>query len=128
MPWVERPTDRHGKSWSYYTHMMLHSDDADLGDNLLGIRKLAQRFREEMLGFQKLCEKNRDIPLARFFRDQASEAMKHYRAACLVIPNFVSHPPGDCAIGVQLPKELAPYLDDVLNWADIQSNPYRSVA
>jgi hypothetical protein len=66
-------------------------------EKLAAARKAEIVLRDEMLAFQKEAGKNGDRAGAKFFKDEASEYMKRYRAACLLVPHYVAGDyPGDC--------------------------------
>jgi hypothetical protein len=58
-------------------------------------RKEWAKHCDEMKALQKECGKNRDAENARFFKQEANEAMKHYRGCCLVLGHLLNSPPGD---------------------------------
>jgi hypothetical protein len=58
-------------------------------------RKEALQRREQMLSFQKSAGQAGDRDMARFFKDEAAEAMKDYRGACLVLGHLRTDL-GDC--------------------------------
>lgn len=131
MPWVEG----YKEEPSHYTwNMKIHrdvdgwgnwglfslSDDTVLGKNIeyaKNQRKLIGQHREELLAFQKECGQHRDIETARFFREEAAEAMKQYRG-------------WDCAIKIIegdndwkhgcVTEPIAPYVDRALEFMDLQ--------
>lgn len=88
-------------------------------DKLDQIRREAQRRREEMIELQKWCGKAGDRDGARFFREEAADAMKEYRAACLHLSKWACDPPGDCREPEEWnwPAELAPWLSRVVGLA-----------
>lgn len=59
-------------------------------------RREWQQHRDVMLMYQKECAKDKDYEGAKFFKEEASWAMKHYRSACLLVPYVCPNPPGDC--------------------------------
>lgn len=73
------------------------------------------RHRDEMIGYQKACAASGDRDGARFFKDEAREALKHYRAACLLLPWVAAEYPGDCKLDepYSFPEELFAVLDTV---------------
>ena len=86
-----------------------------MGEILNELRLAAISRQEEMLEFQKLCAKDKDIEGAKFFKEEAADARKEYRAACLILPHYgLSR--GDCPYIEQhlWPVELAPWLDRVI--------------
>jgi hypothetical protein len=58
-------------------------------------RKEALKHRELMLAFQKEAGKAGDRETAKFFKEEAAEAMKDYRGACLVLGHLRTDL-GDC--------------------------------
>lgn len=109
-----------------YMHPLLSCDSRYFVEPLSAIRRDATRFHALMTGYQKSCGRQ-EAEIARYFRECAKEAMKSYRAACLLLGYFMADPPGDChhRPTTLWPEELSPYLDQVLGWADINANPYR---
>lgn len=81
-------------------------------------RKGAVSRRDEMLAFQKMCGEARDREGAKFFKEEAADALKEYRAACLLLPLFMSDPPGDCPYKEEYewPVEIAPWIDRVIGY------------
>ena len=67
--------------------------------------------RDEMLSFQKICAKEKDFEAAKFFKEEAVEALKHYRGCCLVLGHLLCEPPGDSPFlpTTQWPLELCDY-------------------
>lgn len=59
-------------------------------------RRASINRRDEMMAFQK--QNSTDREAARFFKDEARDALKDYRAACLVLPYYTSDVPGDCPV------------------------------
>jgi hypothetical protein len=89
---------------------------------LLERRKDLIHFRDEMVSQQRAAVeggKPTELQLryARFFRDQASWAMKEYRAICYVISRLVANPPGDCR-DIFLSRELSPQADQHLGFVE----------
>lgn len=77
MPWIEGNKENP----SYYAWPKGLSDDTVLGRNIeyaKSQRKIIGQLREEIIGFQKACDRN-DIEGARFFSVQAADLMKQYR-------------------------------------------------
>lgn len=58
-------------------------------------RKEALQRREQTLALQKTAGKAGDRETAKFFKDEASDAMKDYRGACLVL-GYLRTDLGDC--------------------------------
>lgn len=75
------------------------------GENLLDLRRQFIAERDEMLGYQKKFSAEPEY--ARFFKGEARDRMKLYRVVCVMIPDHVPEPPGDCkrAIG-KWPSEI----------------------
>lgn len=75
-------------------------------------RREWQHHRDTMLMYQKECSARKDYEGAKFFKEEASWAMKHYRAACLLLPYVCPNPPGDCPYRdlYEVGPELYPYL------------------
>lgn len=88
---------------------------------LNALRKNANQHREEMLTYQKACGKRGDRDGAKFFKGEASEAMKTYRAACLLIPHFSSEYSGDCKLmdAWDWPPDLFDHIDRVMANAEL---------
>lgn len=83
-------------------------DDPDYVD---AKRKAALQHRDEMLAFQKAAAKAGDRDAARFFKEEASDAMRQYRGACLVLGHLLCDPPGDSPFRRtdEWPLEIVPY-------------------
>lgn len=65
---------------------MIHMGTGDGYADAVNQRRIAwARHRDEMLAFQKECGQRRDVDGAKFFKAEATEAMKRYRGACLVM-------------------------------------------
>jgi hypothetical protein len=77
--------------------------------------------RNEMLDYQKACAAAGDREGAKFFKGEASEALKLYRSACLVLPYFMVDPPKDCPYKDEWdwPEELFGHIDLVLGAAEL---------
>ena len=69
---------------------------ADVADEVNATRIYYARHRDEMLAFQKECGAHGDKEGAKFFKDEARDALRHYRAACLLLPWVSGDLPGDC--------------------------------
>lgn len=86
-------------------------------------RKQAIVNRETWLVIQKEAGKEGNRELAKFCKEEAAEALKWYRAACLLI-GWVGHTPlpGDCPTRdpYEWPPELWPYLTHLENMTTIQ--------
>lgn len=87
----------------------------EIGDRLLALRKEAIAHRDVMIAFQKAAGSDREA--AKFFKVEATDALKFYRAICVVVPMYVTCPPKDCPTvdWWQWPVELAPAFDRVIN-------------
>lgn len=62
-----------------------------------------------------------EIDLAKFFKDEAKEDLKFYRAACLLLPQFTNEYSKDCKYiePYDMPIELAYQLDYLLSIATL---------
>ena len=87
---------------------------------LFECKKRAAQLRDELLGYQKAAQKAGDFDGARFFREEAAEQMKMYRAATFLLPWHTNEPSGDCReMGPSAwPVELAPQLDHLTGLVD----------
>lgn len=87
--------------------------DSGMLEALQSLRKRFARERDEMIGLQKECGARGDRDGARFFKEEASDRLKLYRAACLIIPYFDVAPSGDCPVRDMWgwPPELFPALN-----------------
>lgn len=85
-------------------------------DKVERMRRRSIARRDEMIALQKEFGPDRDA--AKFFKGEATDALKEYRAACLVLGMLVSVPPNDGAYQPEWnwPVELAPWIDRVI-WA-----------
>lgn len=105
---------------AHYVWPAVLSDDTVCGKHVEYAkhqRKLIGQHREELLRYQKECGKQKDIETARFFREEASEAMKQYRgwdSAIKVIEdeNDYRHQ--------HISEQIAPYVDMALAFMDLQ--------
>jgi len=90
----------------------------DAAETIDTARKAAVARRDEMLAFQKACGEARDREGAKFFKEEAADALKEYRAACLLLPLFMCEPPGDCPYKEEYewPIEIAPWIDRVASY------------
>lgn len=96
---------------------------------LIGFDKIERKYLEEqrkywishrdlMISFQKKAfndwpeDKEHGKKLAKFFKEEAAEAMKHYRSACLLLGQYGSVL-GDCTYRdtYEWSEELLPYLN-----------------
>ena len=95
-------------------YMPLHEGCAGAVGNM---RKTAAARRDLMIAYQKDCAKAKDIEGAKFFKEESADALKEYRAACLMLPLFDANPPGDCQYKPvwEWPVELAPWVDRVVH-------------
>ena len=76
----------------YVRQLFCFGVDAEVVDQR---RKDALQRREQMLAFQKAAGAAGDRDTARFFKEEAAEAMKDYRGACLVL-GYLRTDLGDC--------------------------------
>jgi hypothetical protein len=85
-------------------------------------RKSWAQHRDEMLIFQKECGQRKNIEGAKFFKDAASDALKHYRGACLVL-GWCGLDLGDCPTVplTQWPIEIAPFALAEVGQADLRA-------
>ena len=107
-----------GDSGQHYDHLLLYNTQDS--DGLLDLRKRLVARRDHALSLQKQSVGEE----ARGFKQDATEAMKLYRACCWLISQFVGHPPGDCR-GVEINKDLAPFADRICNaalWGDLKAS------
>lgn len=79
---------------------------------LNSLRKDAIIGRDQMSAFKDQCMKQRDINGARFFKEEAADYMKEYRAACILLPWYSQDVGGDCLLRdlYEIGPELFPYL------------------
>lgn len=99
-----------------YRHLALYREgDEALADDLLALKKRTAQDYDELCGLKKMCERNRDIEGARFFRDEVSDKLKELRALRVFIPMFVSDAPKDCTTPMwnAWPRDLERHLDMV---------------
>jgi hypothetical protein len=85
-------------------------------------RKAAAARRDDMLSCQKEFGKDREF--AKFFKNEASDALKEYRAACLILGLVACEPPGDSHY-VELknwPIDLAPWINRVAGQCEMASH------
>lgn len=80
------------------------------------MRRSAIVRRDEWLALQKEFSAKRDVEAAKFCKAEATDALKEYRAACLVLGLLLCEPPGDCPERQEWdwPVELASWLDRVV--------------
>lgn len=107
-----------------HAHMPCNPNPFPEADEILRrMKREANDFLEQMQAAKKACERAKDIDGARMFRGFAADAMRQYRAICLVAPWFMVEPlPGDCRKIVALfdwPVELSSELDRVLGVLEI---------
>src|SRR3990167_7407653 len=83
------------------------------------IRKEYLKHRDEMLIFQKECAARGDRDGAKFFKDESREALKMYRASCLILPYYTSDHSSDCKLTdtYKFPPELWRALEFVVHVA-----------
>lgn len=92
------------------------SFDSDAVD---GMRRDAVVRRDEFVLMQKEFASAGDRTSAKWAKDEASDALKEYRASCLVLGHLVCDPPGDSRFKAEWewPVELAPWIDRVVRKA-----------
>lgn len=97
---------------SYY--LPLHEMSIYFND----IRKEALARRDEMIVFQK--ENSSDREYVKFFKEEAGDSLKEYRACCLIMGILVVDPPKDCSYKEykEWPFELENYYDRVIRKAE----------
>mgnify|MGYP000523576400 FL=1 len=80
------------------------------------LRRAAVSRRDEFVSMQKDFGLARDRESARWAKDEATDALKEYRASCLVLGHLLCEPPGDSQFKPEWewPVELAPWIDRVL--------------
>lgn len=83
-------------------------------------RKSAVARRDHYIALQKEFGADRDRESARWAKDEATDALKEYRAACLILGHLLCEPPGDSPFAPEWewPVELAPWLDRVLRFSE----------
>lgn len=88
----------------------------EIADRVGAVRKARAADRDDFLALQKACGARGDRDGARFFKEAAGDALKEYRAACLVLPLLEANPPGDCPCRPEWewPVELAPWVDRII--------------
>lgn len=98
--------------WKYEVPKFMRIDAARVDT----MRRAAVARRDEYVAMQKEFGAATDRDSARWAKDEATDALKEYRAACLILGWVVSDPPGDSKLRPQWewPVELAPWLDRVL--------------
>lgn len=98
--------------WKYQVpkYITLDSDKVD------AMRRSAVARRDEYVALQKEFGLARDRDGAKWAKDEATDALKEYRAACLVLGTLLCHPPGDSLYRPEWewPVELAPWLNRVI--------------
>lgn len=99
-----------------------------IGEMLDVARREKAADRDHFLALQKEAGAARDRDMARFWKEEAADALKEYRALCLVIPYYVAQPPGDCPYRPEWewPTELAPWIDRVI-WRITSAGPSTSL-
>ena len=109
---IESRGDRKDQKPHFTLAMSIGFDGDKVCEQISEQRKLWQKHRDDMLYFQKEAAKDKDYDTAKFFKEEASWAMKHYRAACLLVPYVCSNPPGDCPYRslYEVGPELFPFL------------------
>ncbi len=108
MTWI-KSTD---STPAHYTMRgLVLSDDTWCGknvDELKRKRKEQMQWREELLQFQKVCEKQKDFNTARYFREEAAHSMKRFRGYDLAI-KIVEN--GLNATQPDISEPIAPFID-----------------
>ena len=110
--------------WKYGLPIcMLVADD--VVDVIDGVRRRAIQRRDEMLAMQKEFGAAGRRDDAKWAKTEATDALKEYRAACLIMPLFCCEPPKDCPYREEWewPVELAPWLDFVVR--EIECHEWR---
>lgn len=114
MPIRNTPSHTDGKVSPRFSLAMSTGFDGDkVCEEISKQRKEWQHHRDTMLMYQKECGVQKDYEGAKFFKEEAAWAMKHYRAACLLVPFVCPNPPGDCPYRdlYEIGPELHPYLN-----------------
>lgn len=98
--------------WKYEVPKFLPLD----ADKVDAIRRGAVLRRDEYVALQKELGSARDREGARWAKDEATDALKEYRSACLVLGMLICDPPGDSLFKPEWewPVELAPWIDRVI--------------
>lgn len=104
MPWISE-----GDSPAYYALPVVAGASSDLClETAKTSRKYWAQHREQMLAYQNQCGKDH-IEYARFFREEAAEAMKYQRGFDFLVKwlegNPITNYPTD------ITEQLAPYAD-----------------
>lgn len=116
---VSSSSEKMGLKWKIYIPGHLYGEID--GDDLLAIRKEQIALRDECLALQKKYGKD-DRELAKYYSNEAREALKVYRAVCMLIPYWVANPSKDCPVVHRLdwPIELSEQFTYVLNEAQVR--------
>lgn len=103
------------------TALMLLPRCPEVIEALHDIRREEQAHREAMLGFQKACAQDRET--SRYFKGEAADALKFYRAACLLLGWVDAAAPGDCPTKkpADWPLEVIPQVVLVAGFADVRA-------
>jgi hypothetical protein len=101
-----------GPVWKYRLPKFMSFDTGRID----AMRRAAIVRRDEWLAMQKEFGAARDADGARFCKGEATDALKEYRAACLMLGFLVVDPPGDSPYRPEWewPVELAPWIDRVV--------------
>ena len=120
---MEKTSDKPSGTWVYRSQS--RSDSSEVwkvktpqylswsSDKLLQKKKEITSHREEMLVWQKHFASLKDYEAARFFANEASDALKEYRGLCLILGNVLCDPPGDSPWKPEWdwPVELSPWIE-----------------
>lgn len=79
---------------------------------LKAIRVAAIKRRDEMAALKVQFGKSGDRDTSRFFKEEEADALKEYRAVCLLLPWYTQDIGGDCPVRdfYAVGPELFPYL------------------
>lgn len=102
--------------WKYQVPKFL-TLNADVVDEQ---RRAAISRRDHYVAIQKEFGSAQDRDTARWAKDEAGDALKEYRACCLLLGHLLCDPPGDSKFVPEWewPVELAPWLDRVIRVAE----------
>lgn len=126
MPWI-RYRKPPGEIPAHYEMPMIISDRTGCLEDARGKRKYWQQHHDHMAACQKLCGRQ-DIEGAKFFKEEAAEAMKHLRGWKFTVDIL------ECYYGGKGQKEyeeamqimtehIAPYADQALGFVCDTANP-----
>jgi hypothetical protein len=92
--------------------VLQHSPCIEDEARLDGMRKAAAQHRQDMLDYQKMCGKGGDRDGARFFKEEATHALKTYRGACYALGYVTGTSAGDYkhAAFSEWPEEIEPFI------------------